>query len=508
MTDDVTRQRCLVAYANLSCEDRVQDRMVREGVVAIIANLADSYFEDNQMYCAKALCNLTRHPQTRSQVVKEKGVQALLMICMVRSVQKETKLLCVNALCNLLDEDTVDALIDEGIVGALANLGSLKNHSSTDCLCSLKGRASSGILGTLKDSTTNDRVCSLKDPAITDCCVRIMNHLSMFPSGRVAMVEMSSCVRSLFDTFDFTESMETKIVVARTACNLILCDQVQARAVEEGGLEVIGNGARLGDAEASLHCSMAALYAALEPRFRMRIVSSSLPGALTAVALDSNDPQKLIFCVKALAVLAWTKQSRAQLQTPLFASNMMRLVEKTNDPEVLVWVAQILYFICFNYGDYAELLELGMQATLKKLGSIGDTTIAQCVAATIRCFCEDAYCVNILASPGMIDIFSSVLAADSSRPTMYHVSCALYAFTSHSPESRARIIAAEDIVNLMNTCGADKECMEAIIAALCILCSDNKTRTIFANKSTCNLVVSILEMTVRVCFICLTIALD
>ena len=514
MTDDVTRQRCLVAYANLSCEDRVQDRMVKEGVVAIIANLADSYFEDNQMYCAKALCNLTRHPHTRSQVVQEKGVQALMMICMVRSVQRQTKLLCVNALCNLLDENTVDALIDEGIVGALANLCSLKNHSITDCLCSLKARSGTDILGTLKDSTTNDRMCSLKDPAITDCCVRVMNHLSMFLSGRINMVKMSSCVRSLFDTFDFTVDMETKIVVARTACNLLLCEQVRARAIEEGALDVIGNGARLIHADASLHCSMAALSAALIPNFRMPFVTSSLPIAITSVALDSTDHRKLIFCVKSLAVLAWTKQSRAQLQTPLFASNMMRLVEKNSDEDVLVWVAQILYFVCYNYSDYAELLELGMPSTLKRLSAVNNSTIAQCTAATIRCFCSDVYCVNILASTDMVTILTSILSADKSKQTLYHVACALYAFTSHSVESRARI-ATPELVDIIDICGSDKEVLtysiltttcnflfsqsvEVLAATLCIFCSDTKTRTVFCNRNTCSLVTRMLEMNVRV----------
>mmetsp|Transcript_140 Transcript_140/g.244 ORF Transcript_140/g.244 Transcript_140/m.244 type:complete len:1557 (-) Transcript_140:144-4814(-) len=460
MTDDITRQRCLVAYANLSCEDRVQDRMVEEGVVEIIAKLADSYYEVNQMCCAKALCNLSRHTHTRVQVVREGGVQALMMISMVRSVDIETKLLCVHALSNLLDEETVDSLIEDGIVGALANLCSLHNH------------------------------------AITNCCAKLMNQISVFPQGRVKIVEKNSGVRALFDTFSFTNDIDTKIVVAHTVCNLVLCHSVRFQAIEHGALEVIGNGAKLVNADASLHCVMAALSAALEPQFRMKSVLSSLPSSITAVALDSVDTKKNLFCVKSLAILSWTKESRCHLQTPLFASNIMRLVDKNTDTNVLIWVAQIMYFICFDYKDYAELLELGMQSTLRKLCQVNDSTVAQCVAATIRCFCHDGYCVNILASPEVIDILQNVIRFDKSPPTLYHLICALYAFTSHSIDTRNRVASAET-VELVDIVGHDKECVEVLAATLCIFCSDVKSRSFFANKTISNLVVLMLEMNPR-----------
>eukprot|EP00602_Paraphysomonas_sp_CaronLab_P010685 CAMPEP_0185036964 /NCGR_PEP_ID=MMETSP1103-20130426/30746_1 /TAXON_ID=36769 /ORGANISM="Paraphysomonas bandaiensis, Strain Caron Lab Isolate" /LENGTH=1556 /DNA_ID=CAMNT_0027574739 /DNA_START=14 /DNA_END=4684 /DNA_ORIENTATION=- len=460
MTDDITRQRCLVAYANLSCEDKVQDRMVEEGVVDIIAKLADSYFEVNQMCCAKALCNLSRHTHTRTQLVREGGVQALMMISMVRSVDIQTKLLCVHALSNILDERTVDSLIEDGIVGALANLCSLHNH------------------------------------AITNCCARLMNQISVFPQGRVKIVEKNSGVRALFDTFGFTNDSDTKIVVARTACNLILCHQVRLQAIDHGGLEVIGNGAKLSNSDASLHCAMAALSSSLEPQFRMKFVLSALPSAITTVALESCDTKKLSFCVKSLAILVWTKESRSHLQTPLFVSNIMRLVDKNRDENVLIWIAQILYFICFDYKDYAELLELGMQTTLRKLCLVCNSTVAQCVAATTRCFCRDSYCVNILASSEVVDILQHVIRVDRSPTTLYHISCTLYAFTAHSIDSRNRV-ALPDIVELVDILGHDKECVEVLAATLCLFCSDVKTRTYFANKTISNLIVLMLEMNPR-----------
>ena len=58
MNDKTTRLRCAVAFANLSYEVTVQRMMVESGVVPIIAELSNSYSEDNQLYCAKALLNL------------------------------------------------------------------------------------------------------------------------------------------------------------------------------------------------------------------------------------------------------------------------------------------------------------------------------------------------------------------------------------------------------------------------------------------------------------------
>lgn len=74
LNDDVTKQRCLVAFANLSDEDSIQKKMVDEGmvifysllhlliiifklqntgVVSIIAELANSNQEINYICCAK-----------------------------------------------------------------------------------------------------------------------------------------------------------------------------------------------------------------------------------------------------------------------------------------------------------------------------------------------------------------------------------------------------------------------------------------------------------------------
>jgi hypothetical protein len=71
LSDQVTKQRCLVAFANLSCEESIQLKMVDQGVVVIISNLADSYQESNFICCAKALCNLACASEARLRVATE-----------------------------------------------------------------------------------------------------------------------------------------------------------------------------------------------------------------------------------------------------------------------------------------------------------------------------------------------------------------------------------------------------------------------------------------------------
>jgi hypothetical protein len=330
-------------------------------------------------------------------------------------------------------------------------------------------------------------------------------------------------LRALFHIFYRTKNDMTKIIIARTACNLTLCPQVRSIAIDNGSLEVIGQGTKLDDTEASLHCSMAALSAALEPQFRMKFVvntsagdspvdgsgsggppialpsSSQKPSASTTaagsgaaavmavatataavtensssaspssshinsgteifsslitVSLESNEDAKILYCVKTIAILASYEKSRPYLQTALFASSVMKLIEKTSAPEILLWVSQILFFICFKYKDYPELLELGIQSTLKKLSVIENPIVVRSVASTILCFCSDNYCVNILASSEMIEILRQLIEIDQSSQIFHDISCILYYFTAHSLDSRCRVATAV-AVELINIIGRD-----------------------------------------------------
>ena len=73
----------------------------------------------------------------RLRVATEGGFEALMMISMVRSVDLQTKLLCVIALCNLLDDCTVEYILNEGLVGSVANLSKISDSDTTHLCATL-----------------------------------------------------------------------------------------------------------------------------------------------------------------------------------------------------------------------------------------------------------------------------------------------------------------------------------------------------------------------------------
>lgn len=430
--DDTTKQRCLVAYANLSCADSIQRLMVKNGVVKIIADLADSYQETNQKCCALALCNLASQTDSKLQVIKEGGVQALMMISMVRSVEISTKLLCVRALTNLLEASTVKFLIDEGIVGALANL------------------------------------CKLASENIVYLCAQLFNQLSYYEEGRAKIIAKTSAVKALFDMFHTSPNKATKVIVARTTCNLVLNAQVRTSAIENGALDVLTKGIQLDDNPASMHCIMACFYSSLDPNFRVRMVQSTVTHSVGVVALEGN-PAKLMLCAKTLCALAWAKESRAPLQNAKFASVIMKLVNKTNDLEPRVWITQILYYISINYKDYAELLELGMLLTLRKLCATPDPIIMRCIASILRCFCVNEYCINILANVETVYILKQVASSCEDKESRYNITVALNAFANNSSDARHRI-AVPETIELLYELGQSKEVGKSYRFPCCLTC--------------------------------------
>ncbi|CAM9294791.1 unnamed protein product, partial [Ectocarpus fasciculatus] len=241
-TDDDTKKRLLVAFANLSCTPSLQEIMVKEGVVGIIAKLSDSYQEINQVCCARALCNLACSPECRPKIVQEGGVRALMMVSMVRSVDLKTKVLCVRALLNLLEPETLPYLLEEGVVDAVSSL------------------AKTG------------------DASITSFCARLFNQLSLYEEARRAISKRNSYLKSIFEMQEFDDP-ETKVIIARSTCNLLYStsEEVLYKCVSNGVLRVLGKGFALPDAEASLQCLECIFLLSQKDRFCPTIVESVVP---------------------------------------------------------------------------------------------------------------------------------------------------------------------------------------------------------------------------------------
>ena len=201
--DEGTKQRCLSAFANLSCEESIQLRLIEQKVVGIISDLADSYHESTYIYCTRALCNLACAEGGRLRVATEGGMRALLMISMVRSVDVLTKYWCVVALCNLLDVTSIDYMLTEGLVASTAKLS--RNGSNDDTI---------------------------------HTCARIFNFLSSHAPARLRIIEKASTLHALYSMIDSSDN-ETRILAARTTSNLLFSAETRDKAIEAGALHTL-----------------------------------------------------------------------------------------------------------------------------------------------------------------------------------------------------------------------------------------------------------------------------
>lgn len=108
-------------------------------------------------------------PSTKLSVATEGGVHALLMISIVKSVDRVTKLLCVMGLYNLLDATTIKFMLNEGLIGSIANLS------------------------------------KLSDTHISNLSAGIFNQLSRYSDARVKMTERAAALSALLKLADSHE---------------------------------------------------------------------------------------------------------------------------------------------------------------------------------------------------------------------------------------------------------------------------------------------------------------
>jgi len=414
LNDDVTRQRCLVAFANLSCDDSVQALMVEQGVVAIISELANSYQEVNQICCAMALCNLACCEETRLRVAKD-GMQALMMISMVRSVDINTKLHCVKAMANLLDDTTVTYLLSEGLLGSVANL------------------------------------CKLPDIHVVSLCARLFNQLTTYEEGRAQFIERPTALSALFALFE-TEDMHTRIMCARSSCNMVISETSRFSAIEYGALDVIERGAQLPDEGASLHCLVAAYSACFEKQFRLKMAKSLLPVVLCQCAVDCTG-EKFQYCAKILSVLAWYDESRTFLISNDFVGLLIHLVDVNPEAESSVNVARTLCYVVLGYNDQKDLLDLKIAKSLKTLCEANNEKMMDCVGAILRTLCSNEQCVESLAGPATLAIMEKILTVCKSEMTLYNVAVTLFMFAKHSQETRVKVCTTDVVVRLLDSLG-------------------------------------------------------
>jgi hypothetical protein len=465
LNDEVTKQRCLVAFANLSCEMSVQALMVKEGVVDIIARLAaNSYQEINYICCAKALCNLACSEDARIQVVRDGGMKALMLISMVHSVDKETKLLCVIALGNLLDETTVDSMLTEGLVGSVANLS------------------------------------KIPDPRTIHLCAKLLNHLSYYPSARLKMVEKNVVLNALISTLD-SENNDTKVVAARTASNLVLSVAVRKRAIEWGALKALEIGSMLEDSEASLQCVQAIFSACDDVAFLLSMAKSSMPKTLCHVATHCTG-ERHDYAVKVLCLLSWKLESRHYLQDREFAHMLLNLIDQNLTPSSARWLAITLRYVSLGYKDHLELIHLGITPALWKLHSMDEegtsVDISQSLAEIIRSIVVEDGCARHLASnEAILMLHRATELCPRDLTTVYHAAVAVFKFSGDSSDSRVNTTVPQ-ILSIIDKASKFKECTELVIATLYYYLIDHRSRYLFANVAMASIAIAVISSNVHV----------
>lgn len=468
LNDDVTKQRCLVAFANLSCEVSVQLKMIEEGVVSIIAELANSYQEINYICCAKAICNLACCESTKATVAKEGGVHALMMISMVQSVDRLTKLLCVLGLNNLLDETTIEFMIGEGLVGSIANLS------------------------------------KIGDAHISNLCSKIFNHLTKYEAARVKLLERSATINALFKLCDATAS-ETRNVAIRTCCNLVFDKSIRTSVVKAGILSPLEKGLESDDEETSSQCLSALYFLCSESQFLEQIGKSTIPTTLLNLSIKKKVNGKQYEVVaKIITLLSFEKRSRLFLQKPELLSLIFELIHKNFLHSHGVWIALSIRFLLLDYGNVEELKDLGVVSSLIQIHLLqsqnetsGDSaykvTLYQALVESFRSLSESEVYISELATPQIVQLLrvsvksimdekESASLSDASEWALYHVAVILYRFAFDDSNVRT-LTATADCCFLLEKLAGFEKCADLVCVSLGMFIMDQKSRSNFINPA-------------------------
>ena len=465
VNDEITKQRSLVAFANLSCELNVHSDMVEKGVVTIVANLANSYQEINFNCAAKTLCNLACSESCRMQVAKE-GVQSLMMISMVHSVDMQTKLLCVLALSNLLDDDTVGYMLDEGLVGTIANLS------------------------------------RLPDSRTTYLCSQIFSRLSKYMEARLKIVDRNTPMNSL-TLMSESGSIETEILAARIAANLVLCEQVRGRAIDHGALKIIEKGTLL-DKDASLQCVQALLYACDDFNYIFLMAKSTIPITLCKVMLESSG-EKYDNAARVLAMIAWHEKSRAYIQNVSFAEQLVSVINNNIQKGSLNWLSLTLRFVVLGYTDMNELSGVNITgALLNMYGVLKESMVfspqepayADCIISfveIIRNLASEPTNIYALANNSTIDIFRrATQALPNDDNTLYNVAVCYYYFANDS--NTRKLIVSDDLTQILHTLSQLESCIDLSGAIINLFMGDSKTKSLISNETIALTLKSIIQI--------------
>eukprot|EP00943_MAST-04B_sp_MAST-4B-sp1_P002686 g2686.t1 len=117
--DDINLSRCSIAFCNLSAEENCRNHMIEEGVATSLIALASAHHESIRFNCCKALCNLSCEVSREIDLVKAGALPELMITALVRSEYPITKLICIKTIGNLIADDTITMLLEQGVAWAI-----------------------------------------------------------------------------------------------------------------------------------------------------------------------------------------------------------------------------------------------------------------------------------------------------------------------------------------------------------------------------------------------------
>ena len=93
--------------------------MIDEGVATSLIALASAHHESIRFNCCKALCNLSCEVSREIDLVQAGALPELMITALVRSEYPITKLTCIKTIANLIADDTISILLEQGMAWAI-----------------------------------------------------------------------------------------------------------------------------------------------------------------------------------------------------------------------------------------------------------------------------------------------------------------------------------------------------------------------------------------------------
>ena len=409
----------------------------------------------------------------RLRVATEGGMRALLMISMVRSVDVLTKYWCVVALANLLDTTSVDFMLTEGLVPAIANLS--------------------------RNAPTDDTVLQ---------CAWIFNYLSSHPPGLLRMAEKPHILHALYEMINAPVA-GTRLLAARTTSNILFCLDTREKAIDAGALATLQAGIMSGSEDASLHC-LKALFSVCKVAHLLPVVAATpLPIALCRFAARCSD-NKHDLAVKTLVLLAWSPEARKSLLKRTFADAFMQLVAQNLHPSSLNSFALMLRYLCASYQDRNDLLDVNVfgaaDALYRACPSLSPNSVygskvsagldvTKCLAAVLRSLASPGCppCTEQLATAQTVDMLLNIGTVCSREPAVvYDVAVAIYCLAAHNSATRVAT-STPTTVQLLQLVSTFPDCVELVTITICHYLLDPRSRKAYANRDIVLVVMNVIQ---------------